>query len=242
MPKRARSPAFAAALAAAGLVLTAAPAPGTEHTRLEPVWIDALGSDGTAGHTMPALLSVPPAWTVGDAAVVVLSEGPWPGLARERTVAALLSEGAAVLELDVTAARGFSPDNARTGPPATAEELLPDLRGATEALRRDAGAGLVVALGHGAGGDAAVLAAEIERAAVPPGAAPGLVAAASLGPGPARFALGGAPPGRGWRVRAELLCGVLATEALPLERGAEGECRRALAGQGEAYTVRTAKP
>ena len=42
----------------------------------------------------------------------------------------------------------------------------------------------------------------------------GLVAAAaSLGPGPARFVLGGAEPGRGWPVRAELLCGMLAADS-----------------------------
>lgn len=239
MPTRPRSFPLAAALTAALACPAAAGAGATEYTRMEPVWIDAVSPDGTAGHTIPALLNVPPAWMVGDAAVVVLSDGPWPGLARERMVAALLGEGAAVLELDVTTARGFSPENATMGPPATAEELLPDVRGVADTLRRDAGAGLVVAVGHGAGGDAAVLAADLERAARPPAAGPAIAAAASLGPGPGQFALGGAATGQGWQTRARLLCGVLAAEALPFEPDAEANCRQALIGQGEAFAVRT---
>lgn len=241
MPTRPRrSPAAPVAALAAALAFSAAPVSATEHTRMEPVWIDTVAPDGAAGHTIPALLNLPPSWMIGDAAVLVLSDGPWPGLARERLVARLLGEGAAVLELDVTAARGFSPENARMGPPATAGELLPDVRGAVETLRRDAGAGLVVALGHGAGGDAAVLEAEAERASQPGGG--DIAAAASLGPGPAHFALGGAAPGRGWPFRAGLLCEMLATEALPFEPGAGAECRRALVGPGEAYARRAGMP
>jgi len=241
MPMRHRRLSAPVAALAAALAWPASPVLGTEHTRMEPVWIDTVAPDGAAGHTIPALLNLPSAWMVGDAAVLILSDGPWPGLARERLVARLLGEGAAVLELDVTAARGFGPENAKVGPPATADELLPDVRGAVETLRRDAGAGLVVALGHGAGGDAAVLEAEAERASQPGGAG-GIAAAASLGPGPAHFALGGAETGRGWPFRAGLLCEMLATEALPFEPGAGAECRRALVGPGEAYARRVGMP
>lgn len=240
MPTRFRPFAPTAALAAV-LACPAGPVVAAEHTRMEAVWIAVVAPGGTSGHTVPALLNVPPAWTVGDAAVVVLSDGPRHGLARERLVAALLGEGAAVLELDAATARGFGPGNADAAPPATAEELLPVVGGAADTLRRDAGAGLVAALGHGAGGEAAVLAADLERA-VRPGAGPTIAAAASLGPGPARFALGGASAGRGWPMRARLLCGVLAAEALPFEPDAEANCQRALVGPGEAYAVRAAKP
>lgn len=239
---RSQMPVAVAALAAA---LSSAPAPraaAVEYTHMEPVWIDATGPDGTMSHTVPALLNVPPAWMVADAAVAVLSDGPWSGLARERMVGALLGEGAAVLELDVNTARGFSPENTKMGPPPTAGELLADVRGAADALRRDVGAGLVVVLGRGAAGEAAVLAADRERAAGPGLVDPAIAVAASLGPGPAQFARGGAATGRGWPVRARLLCGILAAEALGSEPDAEANCREALIGPGEAFAVRAAKP
>ncbi len=148
---------------------------------------------------------------VGDAAVVVLSDGPWPGQAREQFVAALLDEEAAVLELDVNSALRLASEGTRAGrlPPPTAADLVPHVRGAAEALRKDAGAGLVAAVGYGVGGEAAVLAASLERS-MPPVGGPGLVAAASLGPEPARFALVASQP------------------------RAEAECVRALAGPAEA--------
>lgn len=232
------SPAFVALLAA---LACSAPAPATEHTRIEPVWIETVAPDGEEIHTVPALLNLPPGWMVGDAAALVLSDGPWPELARERLVSALLEEGAAVLEFDVTAARDAGRDDARVGPEPTAAELALDVRAAAEVLRRDTGAGLVVALGHGTGGTAAVLAASLERTGADAGGAR-LAAAASLGPEPPRFSLGSAAPGRGWPVRAELLCGVLAAVAVASEAPAHAECRRALLGPGEAQAMRLAGP
>lgn len=237
MPTRPRWPALVSAVIACAL--SASVAQATEQTLMEPIWIGTVAADGTAGRTIPALLNLPPGWMLGDAAVMIVSDGLWPGPARERLVAPLLDEAAAVLDLDVNTARGFSPENSLTGPPATAEELVPDVRGAAETLRRDAGAGLVVALGHGPGGEAALLAASLERASRSHASA--LVAVASLGPGPARFALGGAAPGRGWPVRAELLCRLLAA-AVPHERDAGAECLRALLGPGEAHAARAALP
>jgi hypothetical protein len=234
MPIRPRPPAFAAALVA---LACSTPAPAQEHTRMEPVWIEAAAPDGEEGHTFPALLNLPPGWMVGDAAALVLFDAPWPGLARENLVAALLDEGAAVLELDANAAREFGPENPRAGPEPTAAELALDVRAAVGGLRRDTGAGLVVALGHGAGGNAAVLAASADRMAARPDDA-GLAAAASLGPGLAHFALGGAAPGRGWPVRAERLCRVLAAVvAAPSGARTEAECRRALADPGGTYAA-----
>lgn len=240
MPTLPRATALIAALAAA-LACPTSPVLGAEEdVRVEPLWFDTVPSDGAPGRTVSALLDVPVGWVFGDAAAVMVSDGPWPGPARERLVAALLGEGAAVLKLDSAEARGFSPENAVTGPPATAGDLLPDVRGAADALRREAGAGLVVVLGHGAGGEAAVLAAGMEQTAAPDAA--DIAAAASLGPGPSHFAPGGADPGRGWPARAGVLCRVLAEEALRFEQGAEARCRRALAGPGEAQAARAARP
>ena len=239
------APVLAAALAA--FVGAAAPTPAaSEETHVEAFWVEASASGGRAGRAVPALLELPPGWMAGDAAAVVLSDRPWPGLARERLIGALLDEGAAVLAIDAGAARGSSPENAHAGPPRrAAAELMADLRDAVEALQRDAAAGLVVALGHVAGGDAAVLAAAAARAER---GGSGVSAGASLGPGPATVVLGGVPSGgdmgvhRGWPVRAQRLCRVLAATAVPSDARAEAECRRALVGPGEARSVRVAGP
>ena len=243
MPDRCRrSPALAAVFAA--LACSTAPAAAREHTRVEAFWVSAAGSDGRTGHTVPALLNLPGGWMAGDAAALVLSDGPWPGSSRERLVAALLEEGAAVLELDVNTARGISPERARAGTPPAPAELVIEVRDAVAALQRDATAGLVVALGHAAGGEAAMLAAAAARREP----ADGLAAGASLGPGPAAFALGGVPTEgdlgvhRGWPVRANRLCGVLAAAAVPSQTSAETDCRRALVGPDGARAVRVAGP
>ena len=72
MPTRPSPFALAAALASFLACPAAASAVGTDYTSMESVWVDAVSPDGTTGHTIPALLNVPPAWMVGDAAVVVL--------------------------------------------------------------------------------------------------------------------------------------------------------------------------
>ena len=237
--RRRRSSPALVAIAAATLACSAVPGPASEKTSVEPVRFALASAGGGAGHAVPALLDVPPGWMPGDAAVVVVSDKSWSGPARGRLVAALLDEGAAVLELDPDAARGSGPaEDARPGPPPSVSELAVGLGGLVGTLKQDVAAGLVVVLGHGAGGDAAVLAASLERtAALPDGA--GLVAAASLGPGPAGFALGGAAPGGGWPIRAERLCNVLAAVAPASGARSEAECRRALAGPAETYAAAT---
>lgn len=245
MADRSRLPALAALLLA--FASSAPTASAYEHTRIEAMWFQPAGPSGVASPAppVPALLSVPPGWLAGDAAAVVLSDGPWPGLVRERLIAALLEEGAAVLELDTDAARGFSPENARAEPPPAAEELAADLRGAVDGLQRDAAAGLVVAIGRGNGGEAATLAANEARQR--PGG-DGLAAGAFLGPGPAEFALGGVPSEgpmgvhRGWPVRAARLCAVLARAAPGQERRAEADCWRALLNGGDSGALRVAGP
>jgi len=244
MRNRSRLPTPAAFLLAFAAAVPT-PAPAQEQTRTEPLYVQPAGQGGTAGIPTPGLLHLPPGWTVGDAAAVVLSDGPWPALARERLTAGLLGEGAAVLEMDADAARGVSPDNDVVAPPPKAAELVPDVRGAVDALQRDAGAGLVVALGHGVGGAAALLAAAAAR--LRPGG-DGLAAGVYLGPGPAAFALGGVPSEgpmgvhRGWPTRAARLCDVLAGTATGFERRAETDCREALLDRARTGAVRVAGP
>ncbi len=245
--RRRRSSPALVAIAAATLACSAVPAPASEKTSVEPVRFALASAGGGAGHAVPALLDVPPGWMPGDAAVVVVSDKSWSGPARGRLVAALLDEGAAVLELDPDAARGSGPaENARPGPPPSVSELAVGLGGLVGTLKQDVAAGLVVVLGHGAGGDAALLAAAAARAESG-GDRP--AAGASLGPGPAAFALGGVPSGgemgthRGWPVRAARLCGVLAAAVTPPDaHAAEGECRRALVEPREGRGVRVAGP
>jgi hypothetical protein len=238
MPVRFRpqAPALAviAALAAA-LLAWAAPAAPPQYSRVEPLWIDTSNPDGEEGHTVTALLNLPSGWMFGDAAALVVSDAPWPELVRERLVSALLDERAAVLEIDAI-------DFQNTGDRPRPEELAPLVRAAVETLRRDTGAALVVALSHGAGGAAVVRAALLDRTATRPDGEGLLAAAASLGPGPARFALGGAEPGRGWPIRVEHLCGVLAAVAVASEPGFRAECLRALLGPSEAYAGRLVVP
>ena len=235
-----------AALAAILACSPTAPAQASEDARMEPVWIRTAAPNGQPSQAAVALLSLPLGWTTGDAAALVLSEGPWPHEARETLVVALLAQQAAVLEFDLTVAGSLGAEAPRTGPAPIVAELALDVSAAAQMLRRDTGAGLVVALGHGAAGEAAMLAASLEQKAMRADDAGLVAAAASLGPGPARFVLGGAEPGRGWPVRAELLCGILAAATAaatpPARTRAEAECRRALIGPDHTSFVRLAAP
>lgn len=228
---------------AAGALLAgclAAPAVAAqEHTRIEPLWLEPAHPEdamGPVGYTVPALLNIRPDWVTGDAAAIVLSDGPWAEPVRDRLVAALLEAGAAVLELDVNTARGFAPDNGATGPAPSGRDLLPDVFAALQSLRRDAGAGLVVAIGQGAGGEAALLAAPEAVAARHLGAAgPRLAAAAALKPGAARFAAGPPPSANeGWPVRAGPLCDVLRAVTIAPRNGFVRQCVSTFLGLGAA--------
>jgi hypothetical protein len=208
-----RGLASARLLAAPLLALTAVaaaagpqPAAALDYTRFEPLWLaPSMAPPGTAApqpppfeRQAPVLLNLPPGWMVGDAAAVVVADHPGGDGTRDRLVAALLAERAAVLELNMhTAARGLSTDNRAASPAApSAAQLLPDLFGALLALRGDAGAGVVVAIGQGLSGDAALLAAGEAAAAAHLGAAgPRFAALVALGPaGRPAFAAGTAPP------------------------------------------------
>lgn len=184
---------------AAALAIAATPAAAFEGTRFDLLWIEP--NDPAAMRAIPALLNLPAAWQLGDAAAVLLVEPPGAFELRDHLLSALLDRGAAVLELDASTARGFSADADRNPPPPDAESLLTDLDLGLRELRRY-GAGVVVAIGHGLGGEAVLLAAERGL---------GFVAHAALGPGEPAFIAGPAPPPvEGWVLRAPLLCEALA--------------------------------
>jgi hypothetical protein len=161
----------------------------TEHTQFVTVWV--ADSASPRSNRAPALLNVPPGWGVGDAAVVLAPGGEWPVALRDRLVAALLESGAAVLEL--------SPLPAFDQPGAVARDMLAALR----LLQETEGAGLAVAIGFGAGGEAALIAQRLMPAE-------GFAAAVRLGPGAPRFATGAVPETEAWPVRAPLFCDLLA--------------------------------
>jgi hypothetical protein len=197
------------ALAALALLL-ARPVAAFEHTQFQPV---ILPSEDPAGpFRVPATLNIPSGWQPGHAAAVLLFDPPSEPALRDSLLVALLDSGAAVLELDANTARGFSADALRNPPPPTAEGLARDLAGALAFLREDAEAGVVVAIGHGLGGEAALLVAEPARLTGLLGEnGPRYAAVASVGPAAPAFRAGPAPdPGEQWPARVPMLCEVLA--------------------------------
>lgn len=210
---------------------------GTEYTRFEPLfiapaWQEALEREP---HNVPALLNVPAGWSSGDAAAIVLFTHPGENGMRDRLVGWLLDQGAAVLELDSLSVRHSSTNGASPPLQPTPEGLLPDLFGALRALRQELGAEVVVAIGHGAGGAAAVLAAREQTAAAHLGVGgPRFTALVSLGPERAIFSAGSLPElAERWFERAAMLCAVSAFAVTP--RGpsdaTENECHTALAAR-----------
>lgn len=166
------------------------------------LWI-ATGAERLDGPGM-AILTHPAGWRSGDAAVVIAPGGEWTDRLRARLVAALLEAGAAVLDLP------------QSGPWA------PGLGPAIHALRRDASAGIIVAIGRGEGGEAA-----LALAGAPQPDAAGL---ARIGPGLPIFRFAEVAPAEGWPGRAALFCALLADLAPPDAPGLGEACRAALPG------------
>lgn len=193
---------------AALLSLLAVAALATEYTRFEPLWVEdpRPGASAEACRRF-ALLNLPPGWQAGDAAAVRLSRHGAPADPdAERLTAALLQAGAAVLER--ATGEGCAPE----GGPHLAPDPLADLFGALVALRREAGAGLVLAIGIGALGPQVLAAADPGLAEAYLGqGAPGFVAALAMGAGGAPAIRPGQAPAaaEGWSVRAPLLCDLL---------------------------------
>ncbi len=199
-----------------------------EPVHVEPLWLEPVSrhptSQATTPFKVPALLRLPPGWMAGDAAALVIGDQPGPEEARDHLVAALLDQNTAVLEIDVHTGRGLSPDSPAAPTPTVPEDLLPDLFAALLALRRDAGAGMVVAVGYGAGGKAALLATDGAAAAECLGArGPRFVAAAMLGPGQPAFAPGTTPLAKeAWPARVPMLCSMLSAAVVIEARGRVG--------------------
>jgi hypothetical protein len=99
---------------------------------------------------------------------------------------------------------------------------VPGLRAAIHALSRDASAGIIVAIGRGDGGEAALALAGAPQ--------PNVAAMARIGPGAPLFRFAGAAPAEGWPQRAALLCALLADLAPPDAPGLGEACRAALPG------------
>ena len=147
-----------------------------ESTEYLAVWLS--DTEGVRGRRPPALLNVPTGWYIGDAAAVLAPNSAWPTGIRERLVAALLASGAAVLELD-------EPHDDE--PRDTA--LRRDLTEALRELHRIEGAGLMVAIGFGEGGEAALAATEHAE-----DGGQRYAAGVSLGPGAPLFRRGAPGP------------------------------------------------
>lgn len=129
---------------ASAAILTVAPTVGSaaDPVHIEPFWLQL--PDWTEDMRAmidgaPALPSVPAGWMTGDAAVVLIDERHGRAGSRQKHLAAtLLEQDAAVLELHVQS--------------APMHLLLSALSAAIVGLHQDVGAGLVVAIGRGAGG------------------------------------------------------------------------------------------
>ncbi len=213
---------IAAMLASGALQTAGMPERAAASQQIEAVWIGGGGADHEAGGEVRGLLTAPPAWRSGEAAAVIIGDAP--GGERARLFDALLADDAAVLELDPRMPGRWRPGGGSAAGSAPlqlqSQDLRPHLLGALLALRRDYGAGLVVAIGFGPDGEAVLRAGDEPLAAHRLGdTGPRFAALAFLGPGQPRFVPGAPPhPGENWPARAGPLCAILASAvAAPLE-------------------------
>jgi hypothetical protein len=175
----------------------------------EAVFLD--GGLGFRRPEPPALLALPPGFLAGDAIVVLTPDDGWPRGQRERLAAAILASGAGVLEMN-------RPRAAR---------LAEEIAAALSTLRRNHGAGLMVVIGRGEAGEAAlaVAAEAVDEAGEHD------VAAIRLGPGEATFALSGVAPLFAFPERPGLLCDILAAAWVAGEPDVLGGCLAAAAAR-----------
>lgn len=177
--------------------IASAAEPFAEYALLD---FDAAAQDG---QSLPGprsgLLTYPAGWAVGDAAALIVHDGPSLGAMGRDLRERLLWEDAAVLELA-----------AGPQPPAV---LLPTVFAGLHALRQHAGAGLVVVIGVGMAGEAALLSADPVQADRHLGAdGPRFSAHLHLDPLQARFLPGhqAIEAREAWPARASALCIALA--------------------------------
>lgn len=214
--------AAAAALATAALLATTPAA--AQFAAIDLVWVRPLvAEDAPRPCARMLLLTAPRDWADGDAAVLLLAPDGMADAARQ-VGAALLAEEAAVL--DYVSGFGGCGDVSTAAADPVGEAL-----GGLLALK-EAGAGLVVAVGLGPSGQAVLEAVREEVAArfLGPGGPRFAAAAALMGEGPPAFRMGRAPAAeQRWAERAPLLCTTLAAR-----QGAAGLalCLAALAPPG----------
>ena len=165
------------------------------------LWVRAQAQAGAGqGCARLLMLNLPGAWSAGDAAVILFAEDDAALRAQRHLTAALLQEAAAVLEFPSGPAEGCA---------LRESDQVGEVLGALQDLGVQVGAGLVVAIGVGQAGPAALAAAQEEVAGRYLGpAGPRLAAGIALQQGaPPAFAAGPPPPlTEGWRLRAPLLC------------------------------------
>ncbi len=174
VPAAARAGVLAAALL--GAVVAAGPARAEDgFASFELVWsTPAAAPEEARGCARLLLLNIPEGWQSGDAAAVVMApDGGGFDIARP-LVGALLAQQTAVMELPTGRGGGVGPCA------AVPADAVAQFLGALSALRAETGAGVVVAIGLGDAGPAALAAA---REAV---------AARLLGAGGPRFAFAAA--------------------------------------------------
>ena len=204
----------------AWVLLAASPGAAQPYTRFDLLWVTPATEAGAPRACSRLLvLNLPQQWMSRDAAVVVLADEGAGAAAFEALTRALLPQEAALLEY---------PSGPADGCPGDAPDQVGEVLGALRDLKLVAGAGLVVAIGLGAAGDAVLAAAREEVALryLGPGG-PRLAAAVALAEGGrARFAAGPALPAEeAWARRAPLLCAALAGMAA---RAWLADCLRAL--------------
>lgn len=182
--------------------LTVRPATAYEFTTFEA--LDVIMPAAPRCHA-PALLSLPPAWSIGDGAVVLLMPEPMRDAARDQLVAALLAERAAVLEVVPPSCVSI-----RTGRDTVRAAAL----GALDAMTTTVGAGPLVVIGYGRGGGAVLDVAREPAASLLGANGPRYVAAISLGDGAPTFVVGSSSREASQiRTRLAALCNALSFSA-----------------------------
>jgi hypothetical protein len=211
------------------IMLAAAPAAGSEpFASMDLIWMRPAGLPGAPPPCARLLtFDLPQGWMSGDAAAVVVTAGAASEAAADRVAARLLAEETAVLRLPAGRGGGIGP--CADAPLQPAGEVL----GAVRALRAQAGAGLVVAIGLDAAGVGALDAAREDVAAAFLGTGgPRLAAAIALdAAAPPRFRRGAPMPVQeAWSARGPLLCAALRPLVGP---EAAWDCEDALAPAGQ---------
>lgn len=220
----ARLSSLASPIALAATLLAAAPGAAQQpFASMDLLWVHPAASAGAPAPCARLLvLDLPRDWASGDAAAILLTTTRADARPAARIAAALIAQDTAVLHLDSGAGGGIGP--CAEAPHDPVGEVL----GALAALKHQAGAGLVVAIGLGASGPAVLAAAReaVTEALLGPGG-PRLAAGIALdGTRPARFQPGAPPPAaEAWSHRAPLLCEALAAGSNPALLPA---CRAAL--------------